>query len=319
MRAGRLVELLLLLQIRGRATAPELAEALEVSVRTVYRDIDALAAAGVPLYTETGRNGGVRLAPGYRVGGVPALADADARGALLTAVPAIARDLGIDPDVGERTLLTSLDRRAEAAARSLRDRLLVEPDDWFRSREPVPCLLDVARAVWEARELRITYRDRSQVVRPLGLVLKGPTWYLLGRRGAHAADRVYRVGRISEAALLEHRFEHPSDFDLAAAWERRAREFVASIPTYHAEVRVAPAGEALLGMLQEGTPSLPLAADTPRDAAGWAVLALRFERPESAARLLLQLGPLVEVLAPTELRVLMADAARGLGALYAGS
>jgi predicted DNA-binding transcriptional regulator YafY len=320
-RAGRLVELLLLLQMRGRATAPELAEALEVSVRTVYRDIDALASAGVPLYTETGRNGGVRLAPGYRVGGLPALAEADARGALLTAVPAIARDLGIDPDVGERTLLTALDRRAEAAARSLRDRLLVEPDDWFRSREPVPCLLDVARAVWEARELRITYRDRSQVVRPLGLVLKGPTWYLLGRRRApgDTADRIYRVGRISEASVLAHRFEHPRDFDLAAAWARRAREFAASIPTYHAEVRVAPTAEALLGLLQEGTPPLPLAPDTPRDAAGWALLRLRFERPDSAARLLLQLGPLVEVLGPAELRSLVADAARGLSALYAGS
>jgi predicted DNA-binding transcriptional regulator YafY len=314
-RAGRLVELLLLLQMRGRATAPE----LEVSVRTVYRDIDALAAAGVPLYTETGRNGGVRLAPGYRVGGLPALAEADARGALLTAVPAIARDLGIDPDVGERTLLTALDSRAEAAARSLRDRLLVEPEDWFRSREPVPCLLDVARGVWEAREVRITYRGRSSVVRPLGLVLKGPTWYLLaGRRSdGAAADRVYRVGRISEATVLDHRFAHPPDFDLAAAWAQRAREFVASIPTYHADVRVAPGGEALLALLQEGTPPLPLAADTPRDAEGWARLRLRFERPESAARLLLQLGPLAEVTGPAELRALMADAARGLAALYA--
>ena len=315
MRASRLVELLLILQLRGRATARELADALEVSVRTVYRDIDALAAAGVPLYTETGRSGGVRLQAGYRVGGLPHLADTDARGVLLAAMPGVARDLGIDPGVAERALLTAMDSRAEAAARSVRDRLLIEPEDWFRSREPVPFLLDVARGVWEARELRITYRAAEHTVRPLGLVLKGATWYLLAR-GRRGADRIYRVGRITAAAVLDHRFEHPTDFDLATAWSERKREFIASIPRYFADVRVAPAGESLLHLLQEGTPALPLPADTPRDQEGWALLRLRFERADSAARLLLQLGGLVEVSGPPELRDLVAGAAAAAHDLY---
>src|SRR5918996_1310547 len=263
MRASRLVQLLVLLQLHGPATARELAAALEVSVRTVYRDVDALAAAGVPVYTEAGRNGGVRLLPGYRMGGLP-LGDAD----------------------------------------------------------DVPSLLEVARAVWEERELRVTYRSArrtsDQVLQPLGLILKGATWYLLART-RQGGDRVYRVSRITEAAALPHRFERPGDFDVAAAWAERKRDFLASIPRYDARVRVAPDGERLLHLLEEGTPPLPLAHDVPRDDDGWAHLRLRFERPDSAARLLLQLGGHIEVLEPPELRDLMSAASRDLAALYAPS
>jgi predicted DNA-binding transcriptional regulator YafY len=315
-----LVELLLLLQLRGRASAQELATALEVSVRTIYRDVQALSAAGVPVYTEMGRHGGVRLQEGYRVGGLPHLGESDARSVLLAAVPAVARDLGLDPGVAEHTVLSAMDTGAAAAARSVRDRLLVEPDDWFRPRQEVPYLLTVARGVWEARELRITYRSASRpagehTVRPLGLVLKGDTWYLLART-RRGADRVFRVSRIGEASLLPHRFERPADYDLEVAWAERKREFIASIPRYDVTVAVEPAGESLLGLLQEGTPPLPLAADTPRDERGRARLRLRFERPDSAARLLLQLGGHVEVLGPPEMRELMAGAVDELSRLY---
>jgi predicted DNA-binding transcriptional regulator YafY len=235
---------------------------------------------------------------------------------LLAALPAVARDLGIDSGAGERTLLTAMDTRAEAAARSVRERLLVEPDDWFRPREAVPCLLPVARALWEGREVRITYRAADHTVRPLGLVLKGPTWYLLARGPRAAADRLYRVARITAATLLPHRFEPPDGFDLEAAWAERKRQFLASIPRCLVSVRVAPEGEGLLALLQEGTPDLPLPAGTPRDGGGWAHLQLRFERPDSAARLLLQLGGLVEVLDPPEVRSLMAGAAAALSRLY---
>ena len=321
MRASRLVQLLVLLQLHGPATARELAAALEVSVRTVYRDVDALAAAGVPVYTEAGRNGGVRLLPGYRMGGLP-LGDADARAAALGAVPTVARDLGLDAPGAERKLLTAVDPDTEAAARSVRDRLLIEPEDWFRPTDDVPSLLEVARAVWEERELRVTYRSArrtsDQVLQPLGLILKGATWYLLART-RQGGDRVYRVSRITEAAALPHRFERPGDFDVAAAWAERKRDFLASIPRYDARVRVAPDGERLLHLLEEGTPPLPLAHDVPRDDDGWAHLRLRFERPDSAARLLLQLGGHIEVLEPPELRDLMSAASRDLAALYAPS
>ena len=306
MRASRLLELLLLLQLRGRSTAAELAVALEVSERTVYRDVEALAAAGVPVFTETGRRGGIRLEDGYEVGGLAGIGDAEARNLVLAAAPGVAADLGLD--------VTS------AVTRSASERLLIEPEEWFTARDEVPWLRDVARGVWEQRELRLDYRGRSassaQVVRPLGLVLKGRAWYLIARP-RRGGDRMFRVSRIVDVAVLDHTFERPDGFDLGAAWATRTQEFIASIPRYMVDVRVAPAAEPILGVLQEGTPELPLADDVERDAEGWARLRLRFERPRSAARLLLQLGADIEVLGPPELRALMAEAAASLAARYA--
>ena len=321
MRASRLLQLLLILQMRGQASATELAAELEVSVRTIYRDVEALSAAGVPIYAEPGRTGGIRLLDGYRVAGLPVLDDREARALLLAAMPAVAEDLGLVSESAERKLLGSMEPRAEAAAVAVRDRLLVEPEEWWRTKEETPFLTAVARGVWEAREVRITYRSggsgavRDDTVQPLGLVLKGSTWYLVARP-RRRSDRIYRVARIEAATLLDHRFERPADFELAAAWEARKEAFTASIPRYFTAVRVAPAGERLLSLLQEGTPPLPLGAGTRRDADGWALLTLRFERPASAARLLLQLGAAVEVLDPPELRTLMTEMTGDLHALY---
>lgn len=310
MRAGRLLQLLLLLQARGRLTAPALADALEVSVRTVYRDVEALASAGVPVFTETGRNGGISLLPGYRPGGLPPLTDSDARAILLTGTPGVAASLGLDTADAQQALLRSMPPATEAAARSLGDRLLVEPAGWWEAADDVPLLPVVARAVWDDRLLRITYREHDRTVTPLGLVIKGGAWYLL------TDDRTYRVSRITAAEVLAHRVERPAAFDLAAAWEARKSAFVQSIPTYWVTARVSPAGERLLGLLQEGTPALPLPDDVRRDDEGWAHLRLRFERLESAGRLLLQLGAEVEVLRPAPLRRWMAGEVTRLAVTY---
>lgn len=315
-RASRLIELLLLLQMRGAAPAAELARELEVSVRTVYRDVEALGAAGVPIYTEVGRHGGIRLAEDYRAGGLPRLDDGEARAMLLAAVPSAARDLGLRPEPAAQKLLAALDRAGEAAARSVRERVLVEPEAWWGVREETPFLLDVARAVWEGRELRIGYRDRDERVRPLGLVLKAGTWYLVGRRGRSESDRIYRLSRVTSVVSLPHRFERPAPFDLAGAWEARKEAFAAAIPTCFVTVRVSPAAIEHLPLLAEGTPPLPLSADVERDSEGWLVLRLRFERPDSAARLLLQLGADVEVLDPPEVRERVAVSAAALHAMY---
>jgi predicted DNA-binding transcriptional regulator YafY len=315
-RAIRLVELLVRLQLGGGAPATELAAALEVSVRTIYRDVEALGAAGVPIYTEVGRNGGIRIDPSYRVAGLPRLDAAEARGLLFAVVPAIADQLGFDPASADRTLLPAMEPASETAARIVRDRLLVEPTHWFVPPDDTPALADVARAVWEAREARLTYRSTAVVVQPLGLVLKGHTWYLLGRE-RRGAERLFRLSRIDAVELSDHRFERPPGFDLAAAWAERRQAFLDSIPEYFVTVRVAPGAEPLLAMLDEATPELPLPDDVERDEHGWARLRLRFERTDRAtARHLLRLGADVEVLGPPELRRRMANAADGLAALY---
>jgi predicted DNA-binding transcriptional regulator YafY len=319
MRASRLVELLVWLQLRGDTTATELAAALEVSVRTVYRDVEALCAAGVPIYTEVGRNGGIRIDPSYRVAGLPRLGAAEARGLLFAAVPAIAEQLGFDTAATDQTLLPAMEPSAETAARVVRDRLLIEPTHWFVPPDDTPSLPDVAKAVWESREIRVTYRGAAQVVQPFGLILKGDTWYLLGRKGRSSSrsTRLWRLSRIEAVELLAQRFDRPADFDLAAEWGIRRQSFIDSLPEYFVNVRVAPGAERFLGILDEGAPELPLPPDVERDRFGWALLRLRFERsPAGVARHLLQLGADVEVIDPPELRQVMVTAAEGLATLY---
>ena len=318
-RAARLLELLLLLQVRRAATAGELAEVLEVSARTVYRDIAALSAAGVPVYTEQGRRGGVRLLDTFDGKWTAALTGDDARALVLAGVPAVATSVGLDPDAAQAKLVSALTGGARRAVGDVRDRILVETDPWWGQQPAEPCLPQVAHAVWGSREVRIEYErgegPRSRVIRPLGLVLKGNVWYVLAddRRGAR---RTYRMSRVTEAEVLPHRFDRPEHFDLAATWAERKGEFVAAIPSYPVEVRVSPSARRLLAVLQEGTPRTPLPDDLPLDEEGWVHLSLTFERPDSAARLLLQLGGDVEVLAPPELRRTMAEAARALAAIY---
>jgi len=318
-RTARLLELLLLLQARRAASAPELAAALEVSVRTVYRDVAALAAAGVPVYTEAGRAGGVRLLETFDATWTGTLGSDDARALVLAGVPAVASSVGLDPDAAQTRLVSALAGPAGRAVSEVRNRLLVETEPWWGTQPAEPSLPQLARAVWESSEVRIEYersRDgRPRVIRPLGLVLKGNTWYVIAD-DARRVRRVYRVSRICSADLLPHRFDRPRDFDLAAAWAERKAEFAAAIPTYPVEVRVSPAGRRLLGLLQEGTPPLPVPDDLPTDERGWIRLSLTFERPESAARLLLQLGGEIEVLAPADLREFMAQAVEALSRLY---
>ena len=319
MRASRLVELLIRLQLRGGASATELAAALEVSVRTVYRDVEALSAAGVPIYTETGRNGGIRIDPAYRIAGLPRLDLAEARGVLFAIVPALADQLGFDATAADRTLLPAMERSTETAARVVRDRLLVEPTHWFRPPDNAPALADIAQAVWESREVTLTYRGTDVSVQPLGLILKGATWYLLGRVRSDAENPypLFRLSRVGAVALREIRFDRPPGFDLATAWAERRQAFLASLPEYVVTVRVAPHAEPFLPMLDEGAPELPLPADVERDEHGWARLHLCFERsPDATARHLLRLGAGIEVLDPPELRQRMAAAAAQLAALY---
>lgn len=319
MRASRLVELLVRLQLRGGASATELADALGVSVRTIYRDVEALSAAGVPIYTEVGRNGGIRIDPAYRIAGLPRLDAVEARGVLFAVVPAIADQLGFDAAAADRSLLPAMERSTEAAARVVRDRLLVEPTHSFVPPDDTPALTEIGRAVWESLEVRLEYRGTDVTVQPLGLILKGSIWYLLGNvpRTGEGPYRLFRHSRVETVEVRDIPFNRPLAFDLAAAWAERRQAFLASLPEYLVTVRVAPAAEPFLTLLAEGCPKLPLPTDVERDEHGWARLRLTFERsPNGAARHLLRLGADIEVLAPPELRLRMGTTAAALANLY---
>jgi predicted DNA-binding transcriptional regulator YafY len=320
-RASRLVSLVLLLQNHGRQTAAELARRLEVSERTVYRDLDALSQAGVPVYAERGPGGGCQLVDGYRTS-LTGLSRQEADALFLAGVPAAAADLGLGPVAAAAQLkvLAALPDRLRATALLARQRFHLDAPDWFETAPAHPALEAVAGAVWADRRLSFSYErgDGSKVRRtvdPLGLVLKAGAWYLLGRIARDV--RTYRVSRIRRPRALEQPFERDPAFDLAATWAAASAEFESTRPRYPVTVRVSPRGREALRVLGETvTRNAPPGRPDP-DRRGWTRLPLVFERAEWAASILLRLGPEVEVLEPPALRARMATAARGLSALYA--
>ena len=241
MRADRLLSLALLLQARGAATARALAAELGVSVRTVYRDLEALSAAGVPVVTEAGPGGGCRLMDGYRFP-LRGLRPDEAEALLILGVPTVLHELGL------AGALTAAHRQIRVTA-GLSAAALVHLDmpRWFGGQEAVPCLRDLARALRLGRKLAIRYPppDRDpRVVGPLGLVNKAGIWYLVARSEAGAGDvRVFRAGRVSAARILAEPVGRPAGFELAAFWARWSAEFEASRPRL--EVRLAASPDAL--------------------------------------------------------------------------
>ncbi|UGT60858.1 helix-turn-helix transcriptional regulator [Nocardia asteroides] len=321
MRASRLLRLLLLLQTRGRCTASQLATELEVSVRTVYRDVDALSASGVPVYTEPGRAGGIRLLDGYRTR-ITGLNPDEADAVLLAGQPGAAADLGLGTVLATAQLkvLAALPPELRGRATRIAERVHVDAAGWFHRPDRTPALGVVTEALWADRLLEIGYERGDAVVRrrvgPLGLVLKAGTWYLVALAGGSV--RSYRVGRIAEAADTGETFTRPADFDLAAHWERAAAEFARAMLRVTARCRIDAARLSLLrlGFEPAAVADAVASADEP-DAEGWVRITVAAESYEVMAHGLLPLGAHAEVLEPAELRAVMAGTAAAMARRYA--
>jgi predicted DNA-binding transcriptional regulator YafY len=318
-RAARLINLVLLLQSRGTLTAAELAAELEVSERTVYRDVVALSAAGVPVYAEQGRTGGYRLVDGYRTR-LTGLSRAEAEALFLAGLPGPARDMGLAEPVRtvRRKMLAALPPGLRDASARAGQRFHLDAPGWFAGTDPPPLLADLARAVWQDHTLTLRYRSRAEVTRtvePYGLVLKNGVWYLVGRVGADL--RVYRADRVTAAETTEDTFARDPAFDLPSFWADRAADFVRQMLRDTITVRLSPHGRRLLRYVVE-----PLAVQEAEEAAGepdqegWVRTRLPVESPDVAYSYVLRLGPEVEVLDPPELRARIAAAAERMRELY---
>ena len=210
MRASRLVNLLLLLQARGGLTAAELASELEVSVRTIHRDVEELSAAGVPIFAERGPHGGIRLVDGYRTRLTGMTAD-EAEALFLAGLPGPAAQLGLGTVVAAAQLkvMAALPPELRSRATRIVERFHLDVAGWFQADEPVPHLATLSSAVWDGRIVAITYeRGPGGVERrigPLGLVLKGGVWYVVG--AIDGQIRTYRGSRILSATVLDERVD----------------------------------------------------------------------------------------------------------------
>jgi len=319
MRASRLLSILTTLQARGHVTATALAEDCEVSVRTIYRDIDALSAAGVPVYSERGSEGGYRLLDGYRTR-LNGLSAKEAEALFMIGLSGPAADLGLGPAMmaAQNKLLSAMPAQFRTGAEQMRARFHLDAPAWFAQAEQPAHLSLVAGAVWEQHPIRIRYRswkaEKNRTVEPLGLVLKGGAWYLVGQVDGDA--RTYRIARILDLEVLEQRFERPAPFDLEAYWRAATLRLEADLHRNPATIRLSPWGMKMFEMFTSPFVRAAARIESEADAEGWRMATMPIGSIRQACIDLLRFGPDAEALEPPELRAAMAQIAAGLSTLY---
>ena len=327
MRADRLLSILMLLQSRNGMTAPQLAEELEVSVRTIYRDIEALSTAGVPVYAERGRAGGCRLVDGYDTS-LTGLTRDEVKALFILSVPQSLDRLGVSRELQSalRKLAAALPKSQRHGEEMVRQRVYLDWEDWMEEARPVPHLQIIHRAVSKDRVLLIAYTEIigpgtverfERKVSPYGLVAKGGEWYLVCSCGS--GMRVNRVSSIIEAEITDQVFSRPHDFDLPTFWKDWCAEGRGNQTPYPVRVRVSPDLEKV--MLLHPDRSIREAVTRARspDAQGWVTATLTFDTFEGARRNILALGRAIEVLHPEPLRLSVIDYARQIIDFYSST
>ncbi len=315
MRADRLLAIVLLLQGRGRLTAPELAGELEVSVRTIYRDMTALGTAGIPI--RAGPDG-YGLVDGYRTR-LTGLTAEEARGLALAGVPSAAAELGLARAAAAAGLKleAALPENLRASAARMRQRLHVDAPTWYDDGDPSDHLAAVADAVWEQRVIHIRYDGWKHLgdhrLEPYGLVLKTGRWYLVA--GTTRGIRTYRVSQIQALTTRAETFEWPADFNLARYWRQHVEDFRSGLYTAKAVIRIAPAAVQLAAHLL-GRATADAIADGTTEPGGWLRATVPIESEPHACQQFLRLGAEIEVLEPASLRARLTDAVARLVTLY---
>ena len=319
-RASRLLSLLLLLQTRGGMTAADLARELEVSVRTIHRDVEALGAAGIPVYAERGPHGGIRLIDGYRTR-LTGMTTEEADALFLSGLPGPAAELGLGTVVASSRLkvLAALPVELRGRATRLLERFHLDAAGWFRSGETVPLLALIAECVWEGTRVELDYDrgDRlvTRLIDPLGLVLKAGTWYLVA--GHEGQLRTYRISRVTDARPTDIHAVRPPGFDLATYWSESIAAYEREAPRIEVTLRARRGASRWLEDVID-TPTLHAAVELPdAEPDAWRTIRLTMDWPREVAGRLLALGGAVEVLEPQELRAEISALALEAAARYA--
>jgi predicted DNA-binding transcriptional regulator YafY len=319
MRADRLLAIMLILQRVRKTTAGELARRLEVSERTIYRDLEALGAAGVPVYSEPGRGGGVGILAGYRTD-LTGLSVAEAELVPLLGLSDVLASVGVGQSLQrtEAKVLAALPEDQRKRAEQSRRRIYVDLSRWWDHAEGVPHLPTIVEAVFAGRRLRITYLrpgEQTEVRRtldPFGLVVQGGTWYLVAR--ARTKDiRTYRVSRVRSAEALDEHHVVPEDFDLPSFWASRKEEFHMTREGYRVLGR---ARASIVRALGAGHHAETLVVKEEATDDGWTTVEFVFETRWMAIERILGFGTRFVVLEPADLRETLAELIRDMSALY---
>lgn len=317
MRANRLLSILMTLQLRGRTTASDLSKQLEVSIRTIYRDLDALCQSGVPIFSDRGRSGGVRLADGYQTR-LTGLSTEEAQALPFAAVRVAAEALGFaeTAEAARLKVFAALPRLGGERAYQASQRFHLDPADWYRRSTPPEHLRTVAAAVWAGQVVEMDYESwqarRRRIVDPLGLVLKGGAWYLVARRRKQVS--IYKLESIRGIRILPKMYTQPRNFDLARVWQQEVSRFEASLRRAKATIRVVESAMSRVDRLGADAADAIRAAKP--DHEGWRRATIWIEGVHHAAGMLLGFGSEIEVLAPEELRLELAMRASRVCALY---
>ena len=316
-KSDRLLSVLLLLQARGRVTERELAERLEVSQRTIHRDLEALSASRVPVVALRGSQGGWELEKGWRTQ-VPGLDEAELRALLMAQPRAVGHPrLAAAAESALNKLMAALPGPMREQAAAMRERLHIDPTGWWETGEDLSMLSIAQEAVARQRQLAFDYvrgdgQRSARTVDPLGLVAKGTIWYLVAR-GASGL-RTFRVSRMSGATVLAGGFERPAKFDLAAYWSSTTTELEGRRRRFSVVLALAPAAAQMLG------PRCPMSpVELPRGAGpipeGWLTLRAEFDDESFARFVVLGLGSRARAIEPEEFRRTIQEEAHAVAGL----
>lgn len=312
MRADRLVSILMLLQARGKMTTYALAEALEVSRRTILRDVDALSGAGIPIYSEGGHGGGIALDEQYRVS-LTGLKAAEVRALFIAQDSQLLRDLGLGAEATQAFLKLSaaLPSLHVQNASDIRQRIHIEATWWWwQASQSVSYMEPLLRAVTEDHVIQVTYqRHDGQVserrLDPYGLVAKGGIWYLVATHAG--AFRTYRVSRLQDVVVLEEKFVREPNFEVSTYWRDHSAQFLRSVPSYRFTLRVH---QSQMDFVRWHTPGTHEIVGLPDNE--WLTVCFHVSSFESALMVVFGLGKGAEVMEPEELRIEMRERAEAL-------
>ncbi|MGB7340864.1 MAG: YafY family protein [Phototrophicaceae bacterium] len=302
MRADRLLSIMFILQAQGKTTTYTLAEKLEVSRRTILRDIDALNVAGVPIHADAGHGGGVYLDEHYQVS-LTGLKESEVRALFVSSSSNPLQDVGLG-QAAEDTLLklfATLPSLHRHEAERMQQRILLDPAWWWQTDEPVTYLGIFKEAVFEDYRVQVRYergngRIVEQVIDPYSLVAKASVWYLIAMYDGSL--RTYRMSRFLKAQILTENFERDPEFDLTQYWENHIAEFVASVPEYAFTLRVNASRIKFLRLYAAGRYTI---RDT-SDGETKLIVDMLFSSLEEAQMIVLGLGIDADIIEPEILR-----------------